>query len=103
MTVAHIYSSPQTEYGSKLHSALAQLEAGFQNLIEIRDTFTTMIDGDGSDPAQYTYAQAKFGFTDNATAQEGWNELNSVLAKLTTDSSVTSVNSAILQVFKKFR
>jgi hypothetical protein len=62
-----------------------------------------MIDGDGSSSTHYTYMQGKFGFVDDAAAKSAFEELSSVLFKLNTNDSVSSVNAAILQVFNKFR
>jgi len=103
MTIQHLYFSPQTEYGAKLRSALSTMESGFRALVDIRDCMTVMIDGDGSSATQFTEVQQRFGFVDTTVAKAAWDELNSVLAKLQTDASVTSVNAALLQVFKKLR
>lgn len=61
-----------------------------------------MIDGDGSDAAHFTEVTARYGFASNAKAKEAWDELNSLIAKLTTNGSVTNVQAAINQLLAKF-
>jgi hypothetical protein len=103
MAVAHIDFNHGSPHGSLLHSGLSGLENALANLNEIKATMQLMIDGDGSQAAHFTYATDKFGFASDAVAKAAWDELNSVLFKLNTNSSVTDVNAALLQVFNKFR
>lgn len=103
MAVAHINFNKGTEHGHMLFSALDRLEQSFTDLNEVHRTMALMIDGDGSSATHFTYMQEKFGFTDNAGAKAAYDELSSVLAKLNTDASVSSVNAALLQTFNKFR
>lgn len=103
MAVAHINFNAGTPHGGLLKNGLSRLEDALNNLNELKATMQLMIDGDGSQTAHFPYMQEKFGFTDNAGAKAAWDELNSVLFKLNTNSSVDSVNAALLQVFNKFR
>lgn len=103
MAFTHIYFSAATEYGSRLRSALSQVESGLDALIHARDTVTLMIDGDGSNATQFGEVTARYAFVDNAAAKAAWDELNSYIAKETTDSSVSSVDAARKQLFNKLR
>lgn len=101
--VTHIQFNDGTQHGRILRRALQQLDDGLSNLNDIIATMTMMIDGDGSDAAQFADVTAKFGFPDNATSKSAWDELNSLASKLNTDASVSSVNAAMKQAFNKFR
>lgn len=103
MTVSHILFNDQTTHGRLLRRALQQQEEGLQNLIDVLATMQLMIDGDGSDSAQFPYVTTRFGFTNDAGSKAAWDELNSLKYKLTTNNSVSDVNAALLQVFNKFR
>jgi hypothetical protein len=103
MSVPHIAFNDTTHYGQYLRNALVGLEVNLDRLNEIKDTMALMIDGDGSQAAHFTYMTSKFGFTDDATAKAGWDELNSCLFKLNTNTSVSDVNAALLQLFNKLR
>lgn len=71
----------------QLKNAIAQLQ--------------TMIDGDGSQVANYTHMASVCGFNDAASAQASWNELNSLYAKVSVDTDVTAVFSAVNQCCAK--
>lgn len=103
MAFSHIYVSPSTQYGSRLHVGLDQLESSLNILRQQQGTMTMMIDGDGSDAAQFTEMTAQYGFVNNASAKAAWDELNSLLGKLTTDLQVVEVHAALVQAFNKFR
>lgn len=103
MAFQHLYFSPTTEYGAKLRSALSLLESGMDNIVRVRDTMTFMIDGDGSLASQFNEVVSRFGFPDTATAKAAWDELNSYIAKVTTDASVTNCNTALKQMINKLR
>jgi hypothetical protein len=103
MAVAHIAYNHGSQHGAILHGALIQFENSFETINNLKETMTLMIDGDGSQAAHFTYMTDKFGFADDATAKAGYDELASVLFKLNTNSSVSDVNAAILQVLNKFR
>ncbi len=111
MTIAHIYFSAQTEYGKNLRSALTSVEDGTARLVQVRDTMTFMIDGDGSSSTQFTEVVARFGFSvtggdaaaNAVAAKAAWDEMNSYIGKITTDASVSSVDAARKQLMNKLR
>ncbi len=103
MAVGHIQYNPNLPHSAQFRSALSQFEDAFDHLNELRATMALMIDGDGSSANHFSYMTGKFGFLDDAGAKAAWEELNSMLAKLNTDASVSSVNAALLQAFNKFR
>lgn len=76
---------------ARVHSAGPRLIAAIQH----------MIDGDGSDAAHFAEATAN-GFDSNAEAKAAWEELNSFVAKITTNSSVTDIDAAWKQLLAKF-
>lgn len=103
MAIAHINFNQGTQHGLLLKNGLQKLEDSLGELNEIKGTMQLMIDGDGSLAAHFTYMTGKFGFTDDAGAKAAWDELNSLLFKLNTDSSVDNVHAALVQAFNKFR
>lgn len=103
MAKTNIYFNDQTNHGRILRRGLNTLEEGFESLNDVLANMPHMIDGDGSDAAHFTEVTSRYGFADNATAKAAWDELNSLMAKLNTDNSVTSVNAAMLQAFAKMR
>jgi hypothetical protein len=102
MAVAHITFNDQLPHGRLIRRALQQLQEGREGLVDILGVLQLMIDGDSSDPSQFTYMTAKCGFPDNATAKSAWEELQSLKFKLTTDASQSNVNAAQSQAFSKF-
>ena len=90
-------------HGVILRQGLTQLESGFNSLNNVLNSMNHMVDGDGSDIAHFDEMVVRYGFPDTTTAKAAWDELNSVLAKLNTDASVTTVNSSLLQIFSKMR
>lgn len=103
MAVQHIQFNDQLPHGRMLRRALDQLEEAIAKLEDLISTVTLMIDGDGSQASHFTYVTSKFGFADNATAKAAWDELNSLMFKLTTNSSITDMYAALNQAFNKFR
>lgn len=102
MAVAHLHFNDGTKYGSALRVCLAKLEQGKEGLRDIIGDIALMIDGDGGDPAHFAYATDKFGFASNVVAKAAWEELNSLFFKLSTNNSVSNVDAAMLQAFRKF-
>lgn len=102
MAVGYYQYNPGLAHGAQLRSFLQALEL-VNDAPKIQANMAQMIDGDGSDPAQFNVVTAQFGFPDNATAKAAWAELNSCIAKLQTDAQVTSVHAAIAQLIAKFR
>lgn len=103
MAVSHLNFNDQLNHGRQLRRALQQLEESTEGLADVLAVFVRMIDGDGSDAAHFTYATAKFGFTDNATAKAAYEELSSLNSKFSGNGSVSDVNAAMVQAFAKFR
>ena len=103
MAVLHLSFNRSLAHGSMLGNALNQFENGYDRLNEQLSAMALMIDGDGSSPTHFPYFTQKYGFEDDVHSQAAWNELNSLMAKLNTDASVTSVKSALEQAFAKFR
>lgn len=103
MSVQHLLYNTGSSHGALLKTALVQLSMGFNGLNDLKGAMQLMIDGDGTSSTHFDYMRDRFGFVDSATAKAAWEELNSVLSKLNTNDSVSSVNAALLQVFNKFR
>lgn len=103
MAVNHIFFQQGTNHGSALRSGLNQIENGIERLNDLLGTMALMIDGDGTNAAHFVYMTEKFGFETTAGAKAAWEELNSAMAKLNTDGSVSNVNAALTQLFNKLR
>ena len=103
MAANHILFNDQSSYGGLLRRGLQSLESGLDFLEDVKGAMQMMIDGDGSAAAHFGEVRDRFGFTSDAKAKEAWEELNSLIFKLTTNNSVTDVGNAIVQAFNKFR
>lgn len=114
MAISHLQFGNSTTAASNLRSGLQQLESGRETLIKVLAQMATMLSGDGSSIAHFDEVVIRFGVNDYATGQavtdaqrtvaKGlWDELNSCMAKLTTDASVSNVQAAILQLMNKTR
>ena len=103
MATTNFYIDTSKPHGAQLRSHLNALERGFDGLNDVLANIPHMIDGDGSDSAHFSEVTTRYGFVDNDRSKAAWEELQSVMAKLNTDASVSSVNAAILQAFAKFR
>lgn len=99
----HYQFNPGTQSGARLRSSLSQLEQGRDTLVKELATMTADLTGDGSNVAHFTNVTARYGFGSNDIAQAAWNELNSCVAKLTTDASVTFIDAALKQLFTRLR
>ena len=102
MAATNFFIDTSKQHGSKLKSALNQLETGFDSLNDILANIPHMIDGDGSSSTHFVEVTNRYGFPDDATSKAAYEEIQSVMSKLNTDASVTSVNAALLQAFAKF-
>lgn len=102
MAVSHISYTKGSPHGHLLAKALDDLRNGVNGLNLIFQTMNHMKDGDGSQAAHFTYASSMFGFPSDDVAKAAYDELNSLQAKLNTNSSVTDLNAAMLQAFHKF-
>lgn len=103
MAYTHFQISPTSTHGPQLRNALTTLETGYQNCLNMLGTIPTMIDGDGSQVAHFAEVTARFGFQSDAQSKAAWEELQSMMSKLTGDGSVTFVNAALKQAWNKFR
>lgn len=104
MAFTHIKFNDQLNHGRMLRRAIQQLEEGRDGLVDLFSTFTTMLDGgDGSNEANFNEAVSLFGFPDNATAKEAYDEINGLLAKINTDNPVSNTKSNLDQIFNEFR
>lgn len=99
MAIKHIQYNHGSQHGAVLHGNLLQFENSFEGLNRLLATMEFMIDGDGSDPSHFAYLQGKFGFTDNATAKEGYETIKTALEKLNAAGSL----DAILKACNKLR
>ena len=97
------FDSTTSTHGRYLRQGLQGLNNGFDDLNEVLANMNHMLNGDGTAEAHFTEMTARYGFGTNAIAKAGWDELNSVMAKLNTDASVTSVNAAIKQILAKMK
>lgn len=102
MAVLHI-PFDSTNHSQRIRECLRHLEEGRQGLINEVATMSLMIDGDGSSETHFDAVRIKYGFPSNTVAKAAKEELASCLSKITTDSSITSVQAALLQAFNKFR
>lgn len=103
MAISYLHFDDQKQHGRMLRRGLQMLEESRDLLVDTLATMTRMVDGDGSDAAHFAEVVTRFGFTSNANAKAAWDELNSVLAKITTDGSVSNTHAALEQAFAKFR
>jgi hypothetical protein len=103
VTHNHYAFNPGTVSGSRLRNALNLFEQGRQYLINELATLTADLEGDGSLDAHFSKVTERYGFQDTSYARAAWLELSSALAKVTTDSSVSSVQSALVQLFTRLR
>ncbi len=104
MAISHIgLTVPLSYHAQLLRNCLTQSENGYNGLISLVDTMFKMVDGDPAVEANYGNVQAKFGFTTLAKAKEALDELQALKLKWTSDASQTSVNTAFIQAWSKFR
>ncbi len=99
----HFIFSAATPGGSRLRNGLVQLEQGKANLTTEQATMTAALDGDGSNIAHFGNVVSEYGFSNTTTAKAAWDELNSALAKINTDSAQTNTDTALKQLFTKLR
>ena len=103
MASDNIFFDQQSTHGRLLRQGLSQLETGLDTLNNVLENLPHMIDGDGTSVTHFNEVVTRYGFADTTAAKAAWDELNSMMAKLNTDTSVTSVNAAMLQAFAKMR
>lgn len=103
MAFVHIHFNDQLQYGRQLRRVLNMMEESDDLLVDVLSMMTLMIDGNGSDAAQFTEVKERFGFTDNASAKAAWDELQSANSKTSGNGSVDNVRAARDQLFSKLR
>ncbi len=107
MSVTHLGYDENTEYGRKLSRFISLLQEALNSGNSILGIMNRMKDGDGSQAVHFDYLVSRFGFegVDTAAkqtvAKATFDELNSLMFKLNTDSSVSDVNAAIKQIGEK--
>ena len=89
--------------GWRLQRAFTDLENAINRLKAEKDTMIQMLDGDGSNVTHYNAHVTAYGFSDTTNAKAAQAELESVVGKLDTDASVSSVKAAINQALARFR
>lgn len=89
--------------GFRLGRAHEALDNALQWLVAERDAMTQMLDGDGSQDAHYAGVKDSYGFATDAEAKAAFLELDSVVAKLTSNASQSSVFDAVKQFLSRFR
>lgn len=99
----HYQFNPNTQSGQRLRGCLGALENGRDSLVKELATMTADLTGDGSSDTHFTNVTTRYGFGSNEYAQAAWNELQSCVAKLTTDASVDFVQAALNQLFTRLR
>lgn len=94
----HLPYDKTSAYGQLIQGVMSPLTAAVQRLIDLVATMDTM-----KETGQVgEYMRSKFGFPDVATTQAAYDELNSLLSKVSTDAQVDHVYAAITQAFHKF-
>lgn len=78
MAITFIDMNKQSDLGRTDARALQMIREGRELLKTNLAIKATMIDGDGSDAAQFTRLTSEQGFESNALAKASWDELNSV-------------------------
>lgn len=107
MAKTNLYFTGSGQYGGRLRSGLNALETAMDHLNDVLANMALMIDGDGSSDSHYNEIRDRYGFkadaAGSADANATYAELNSVMAKLNSDTSQTNVNAAIMQLINKLR
>jgi hypothetical protein len=89
--------------GWRLGRAVEALDNASKWLVDERDAMIQMRDGDGSQDTHYASVTTAYGFSNDAEAHSAFLELDSLLAKINVDASVSSVKAAIGQFIARFR
>ncbi len=100
MAAGNYTFNDSTHGGRLLRSAISQFEAGYNALKQVQGC---MIQSLSSGSPQVQSFLDFWGFPDMATAQAAYDEFSSMMGKITTDASVSSVQAALNQAFNKFR
>lgn len=103
MAQTNVYFDENTKYGRLLRKGLNQLEEGPYTLNQVIASMSEMVTGDGTDSSQFDEVTLRFGFDNNTDAKAAWDEIQSCMAKLNTNDSVTSVLAARSQLVSRLR
>lgn len=87
---------------AQLKDALRDWKSGTDKIIFELNKMAQMIDGDGSSITHFVTHVTRYGFEDTSDAKAAYDELASAVGKITTDGSVTNVQSARDQVIQRF-
>lgn len=96
MAVSHIAINKSASLGGRLYSAIDRLQSALSELNELKDAMPGMVDN-----GDHSHLETQFGF-DVGRGELAKGELESMLFKLNTNTSVTDVNAAMHQVFNYF-
>lgn len=88
--------------GFRLGRGVEALDQALEDLVDERDAMTQMINGDGSDPSHYNQHVTAYGFDSTTDARNAYLELDSLVSKLTSNGSQSSVFDAIKQFLARF-
>lgn len=103
MAFTHILIGQNSTHGPILRGYLQQLESGYRGLITMIPAIQTMIDGDGSSATMFPEVTARFGTQSDDQSKAMFEELESLVGKLTSDATQDHVAAAINQALAKMR
>ena len=101
MALGHMAFDDRSPMGQKLRAPLSDLERGLAGMQAILDSLTVdvMIDGKGTDEADFAYMQSKFGFADNKATMAAYQSLRAMWDKLDGGGAIALMRGT----FAKFR
>lgn len=102
MQIQHISINRGSALGGRLYSAVDKLQSALVELNELKDCMPYMVDGEpeGEDTG-FEYLETQFGLQVGKGALAK-GEIESLMAKLNTNASVSDVQAALTQVFNYF-
>lgn len=101
MAATNIDFDRSNQFGQEIKAYLNALRKVNQDGPNILEAIVHMVDGDGSQAAHFAELVSKGIYPTNEDAQASYNEIASVNAKLTSDTSQTNVDAAIKQICAK--
>lgn len=108
MAANFIKSDKTKDVPRNVDAGLRKIVEGLEQLLGARAVLIQQRDGDGSQASHYDTVATEGGFSAvdyadaNAAAKAYFDELDSLLAKLNTDDSVSFVRAALYQATAKF-
>lgn len=94
--------SPASTHGKFLQALVALNQDADRAFEELAATMTQMLDGDGSQDADYATIQVRFGFDSVAVAHAAYSELMSAFSKTSGDGQTDHVRTARDQMAARF-